>query len=75
MRSIKTILLGVILALLGFGLVEPAIDAYLINTFAFVSGDTVRNIFPPVSLGLILLGVIISIIGLFLGDSSSRSPF
>lgn len=73
MRSVKVMLFGVVLALLGLGLVEPAIDAYLINTFNFISGDTVRNIFPLISLGLILVGVIVSIVGLFLRDSNRLS--
>lgn len=75
MRSVKFMLLGVVFALLGLGLVESTIDTYLINTFTFISADTVRNIFPPVSLGLILVGAIVSIVSLFLGNTSSRPSF
>lgn len=74
MKPIKTMLLGVVIALLGIGLVEPGIDAYLLKNFSFLSASIVENIFPIVSIGLILVGVIIAIVGLFL-RSSSHSPF
>lgn len=65
MRSVRTMFFGILLALLGIGMIQPANDLYLARTFSFLSGNTMSTIFPIVSLVLIVLGVILGIIGIF----------
>jgi hypothetical protein len=74
MRSVKIMLLGIVIALLGFALLQSDIDAYLLRTLGFISLDTLTTIFPPVAIGLILVGVILAIVGFFLKDAA-RNPF
>lgn len=74
MGAMKTMLLGIVIILLGVGLAEPGIDTYLFKTLTFIPTSTFTSILPLVSLGLILVGVILAIVGLFL-RSTSRSPF
>lgn len=66
MKSTRTMLFGVIIALLGIGMIQPGNDLYLTKTFGFLSGNVMSTIFPIVSIILILVGVIIGIIGVFL---------
>jgi hypothetical protein len=65
MKSTKTMLLGSILMLLGIGLIQAGNDQYLASTLPFLGGNVLSTVFPLVSLGLILLGVIIGIVGVF----------
>ncbi|HEX7736359.1 MAG TPA: hypothetical protein VF458_16010 [Ktedonobacteraceae bacterium] len=65
MKSTKTMLLGTIIALLGVGLIQPGNDLYLSHAIPALAGDILTTVFPLVSLGLILLGTIIGIVGIF----------
>jgi hypothetical protein len=67
MKAIKFMLMGIIAVLLGLALLDSGIQAYLLRT-GFISLDTLSNIFPLISVGLILIGVILGIIGLFIKD-------
>lgn len=65
MKSTKTMLLGIILALLGIGLIQSGNELYLAKTFPFLVGNIMTTIFPLASLVLILLGVVIGLVGVF----------
>ena len=65
MKSTKTMLLGIILALFGIGLIQSANELYLAKTFPFLEGNIMTTAFPLISLGLVLLGVILGIVGIF----------
>jgi hypothetical protein len=65
MRSVKTMFFGILLALLGIGMIQPANDLYLSKTFSFLSGNVMSTIFPIISIILIVLGIIFGITGLF----------
>jgi hypothetical protein len=74
-KSTKCMLLGVVIMLLGLALVDSTLDGYLLRTFGVAAlNNALTNIFPPVALGLIVVGVIIALIGLFLRDAA-RNPF
>ena len=65
MKSTKTMLLGIILMLLGIGLIQAGNDQYLAQTVPVLGGNVLSTVFPLVSLGLILLGVIVGVVGVF----------
>jgi hypothetical protein len=54
MKSTKTMLLGIILALLGISLIQSANELYLAKTFPFLEGNIMTTAFPLISLGLVL---------------------
>ncbi len=67
MKAIKIMLSGAIVILLGLALLESGIQAYLLRT-GFISIDALNTVFPLISVGLILAGLILAVIGLFLHD-------
>lgn len=65
MRSTKTMLFGIVLMLLGIGLIQSGSDQYLMQTFPMLQGMVMATILPLTSLGFILVGVIVAIVGIF----------
>jgi hypothetical protein len=65
MRSTKTMLFGIILMLLGVGLIQTGSDQYLTQMFPVLQGMVMTTVFPLASLGLILVGAIVAIVGIF----------
>lgn len=65
MKSTKTMLLGVIIALLGLGLAQPGNGALIFRTFLFLPSETFTVFFPVASIIVILIGVFIGFIGFF----------
>ncbi len=65
MRSTKTMLLGIIIALLGVGLAQPGDSLYLFRNDYFIPTDWLLNYFPIASILFILVGVIVGIVGYF----------
>jgi hypothetical protein len=65
MKSTKTMLLGILIALLGVGLAQPGNGAYIFRTFLFLPPETITVFFPLASIFVILVGIIIGLIGYF----------
>jgi hypothetical protein len=65
MKSTKTMLLGILIALLGVGLAQPGNGAYIFRTFLFLPPETITVFFPLASILVILVGIIIGLIGYF----------
>jgi len=65
MKSTKTMLLGILIALLGVGLAQPGNGAYIFRTFLFVPPETITVFSPVASTFVILVGVIIGLVGYF----------
>jgi hypothetical protein len=67
-KSTKRMLLGVIIALLGVGLAQPEIIAFLFRSAGAMPSTAFATLLPVVALLLILVGVVIGIIGFFQND-------
>jgi len=65
MKSTKTMLFGIILMLLGVGLIQTGSDQYLTHLFPALQGMLMTTVFPLASLGLLLVGAIVAIVGIF----------
>ena len=65
MKSTKTMLLGILIALLGVGLAQPGNGDYIFRTFLFLPPETLTVFFPLASILVILVGIIIGLIGYF----------
>ncbi|GHO53608.1 hypothetical protein [Ktedonobacter robiniae] len=65
MKSNKTMLLGIVIALIGIGLAQPGNSFLAFRTFTFISVDAFTTYFPLLSVLLIFIGAIIGIIGYF----------
>jgi len=64
-RSTKTMLLGLLIALLGVGFAQPGDNYYLFRNFYFIPEDLLLNYLPVASILLIVVGVSVGIVGYF----------
>jgi hypothetical protein len=64
MKPTRTMLLGIVVALIGIGIAQPGNNSFLFRTFIFIPA-AVFNISSVISMLLILAGGVIGIIGYF----------